>query len=59
MIYDVIEYESTNHQYMIYDRKIGYLEADLISTNTNIGYQTLFACYLKQKEGEISKETLE
>jgi hypothetical protein len=44
---------------MVYDGKIGYLEADLISTNTNIGYQTLFACYLKQNETEISKETLE
>jgi hypothetical protein len=38
MIFDVIEYETTNHVYFIHEVKIGYEQDDLISTNTNFGY---------------------
>jgi hypothetical protein len=38
MIFDVIEYESTNHVYVVHEGKIGYEQDDLISTNTNFGY---------------------
>jgi hypothetical protein len=38
MIFDVIEYESTNHVYVVHEGKIGYEQDDLISTNTNVDY---------------------
>lgn len=45
LIVDVVEYESPNHHYVILDGLIGYQQQDLISTNSNLGYMTLFAYY--------------
>lgn len=59
MIVDVVEYESPTHKYVIHNGLIGYENQDQISTNATIGYQTLFACYYKNKLKEITDEVLQ
>lgn len=60
MIVDVVEYQSPDHLYVIYEGQIGYEIQDRISTNVRIGYQTLFAYYnqsnLKDNLNKIKDE---
>ena len=47
-----------DHDYVAKDDKIGYKEQDNIVFDTSYGYKTLFAYFLENEKGTISKESL-
>ena len=56
MLADLKTFES--HSYVVKDDKIGYKEQDNIVFDTSFGYKTLFAYFLENEKGTISKDSL-
>ena len=57
MLYDVNNFES--HDYHVAQDKIGYIEQDNVVFNVVYRYKTLFAYYLENEKGKISRKSLE
>jgi len=56
MLVDLKTFES--HDYVTKDDKIGYKEQENVVFDTSHGYKTLFAYFLENERGTISKESL-
>ena len=56
MLADLKTFES--HDYVPKDDKIGYKEQDNIVFDTSYGFKTLFAYFLENEKGTISKDSL-
>ena len=56
MLSDLKSFES--HEYVAKDDKIGYKEQDNIVFDTSYGYKTLFAYFLENEKGTISRDSL-
>jgi hypothetical protein len=56
MLVDLKTFES--HDYVTKDDKIGYKEQENVVFDTSHGYKTLFAYFLENERGAISKESL-